>query len=304
MSSNKQSWVGIDLGGTNIKAGSLDATGKERRRLEVPSLVHEGPEALVLRLSELARELGVTKSLGIGVPGLVDHARGRITRSPNLAPLQGFPLRERLAAELGLEEDHIHLENDACVAALGEFWIGGARGHTNVMMVTLGTGVGGGLILNGELFTGSSGLAAEIGHVVVDPSGPLCGCGNRGCLEALASAEAASRRCVEAGLPADLAEVAQRARDGDPACSRLMDEVGLDLGRGLASALMLLDLEAFLIGGGFGAALDVLSKGILDGLLERSYGRDRAELRLLPAELGADAGWIGAAKLGSGSSLS
>jgi glucokinase len=254
------------------------------------------------RIVELARELGATHSLGIGVPGLVDHSNGRITRSPNLALLEGFPLREHLATELGLNADRIHLENDACVAALGEFWMGGARDCSNVMMVTLGTGVGGGLILNGELFTGSTGLAAEIGHVVVDPTGPLCGCGNRGCLETLASAEAASRRCLAAGLPADLVEVAQLARSGDPTCSSLMHEVGQDLGRGLASALMLLDLEAFLIGGGFGAALDVLNTGILDGLLERSYGRSRAELRLLPAELGADAGWIGAAKLGSGTS--
>ncbi len=292
-------WVGIDLGGTGIKAGRLNEAGGDRKRAEAETRVHEGPEAVVGRMARLARELGVQDHLGVGVPGLVDHAAGLIRKSPNLAPLEDFPLRRALAQELGLAEERVHIENDACVAALGEHWLGGARGLTNVMMVTLGTGVGGGLILAGELFSGSTGLAAEIGHVIVDPAGPLCGCGNIGCLEALASATAAERRCVAAGLGNSLVAVCTRAREGDVGCREVLHAVGLDLGRGLAAALMLLDLDAFLIGGGFGAALDLLRDGIEDGLLERTYGRSREQLRLLPAELGADAGWIGAAKLGS-----
>ena len=292
-------WVGIDLGGTGIKAGRLSPTGDGRKRAEAKTLVHEGPEAVVARMAQLARELGVQDHLGVGVPGLVDQEAGVIRKSPNLAPLEDYPLRHALAKELGLDANRVHIENDACVAAIGEHWLGGARGLSNVMMVTLGTGVGGGLILAGDLFTGSSGLAAEIGHVVVDPTGARCGCGNLGCLEVLASATAAERRAKEAGLGEDLVDICERARNGETACTSLLSAVGMDLGRGLAGVMMLLDLDAFLIGGGFGAALDLLREGILDGLVERTYGRAREDLRLLPAELGADAGWIGAAKLGS-----
>ncbi len=254
------------------------------------------------RIADLARELGPGACLGIGVPGLVDQERGLVTHSPNLAPMEGYPLRRELARELDLAETAIALENDACVAALGEHWLGGARGLDNVLMVTLGTGVGGGLILGGSLYTGSTGLAAEIGHISVDPGGRRCGCGSLGCLEALASAGAASRRALELNLPGDLVELTGKARAGDLACLEFLHTIGLDLGRGLGTALMLLDLDAFLIGGGFGAALDLLREGVEDGILERSYGRTRSELRILPAELGADAGWIGAAYLGSRSS--
>ncbi len=291
--------IGIDLGGTAIKAGRIapDGTGAEARSARAD--VHEGPEAVCARIADLARELGFAGTLGIGVPGLVDRERGLVTHSPNLAPMQGFPVRDHLAAELGVEPAGIRLENDANVAVLGEHWIGGARGHSHVLMATLGTGIGGGLILDGELYLGATGLAAEIGHITVDPRGPRCGCGNLGCLEALASATAASRRAREAGLCDDLARLSAEAREAPGPARELLLEVGRDLGRGLAQAMMLLDLECFLIGGGFGAALDVLHPGILDGLLERTYGRERGSLRVLPAELGSDAGWIGAAHLAS-----
>ena len=292
-------WVGVDLGGTTIKAGCLDASGAHQTRRQVETNVAEGPERVMQRIAALARELGVCDSIGIGVPGLVDAQRGLVTHSPNLAPMQGYPLRAALASELGLQERAVQLENDACVAALGEHWLGGARGLPNVLMVTLGTGVGGGLVLGGELYRGSTGLAAEIGHITVEPGGALCGCGNLGCLEALASATSASRRAAAAGLPQDLVELTRRARAGDAQCQALLHDVGLDLGRGLGMVLMLLDLDAFLIGGGFGSALDQLKPGIEDGILERSYGRERSDLRILPAELGADAGWIGAARLGA-----
>ncbi len=289
--------VGIDLGGTAIKAGAVGPEGEILERLELEAMVSEGAEAVCERLAECARRLGVSGSLGIGVPGLVDRERGLVTHSPNLAPMAGYPLREELARRLELDPAHVKLENDANVAALGEHWLGGARGERHVLVATLGTGVGGGLILDGQLFVGEAGLAAEVGHTTVDPRGPICGCGNRGCLEALASATAASRRAVERGLSADLKQVAAEARAAEGPARELLLEVGRDLGRGLAQALTLLDLRCFLIGGGFGAAFDVLQPGILEGLLERSYGRTADQLRVRAATLGADAGWIGAARL-------
>lgn len=289
--------VGVDLGGTGIKAGCIEADGGGRERREVEARVQEGPEAVCKRIAALARELGCDGRLGMGVPGLLDRERGLVTHCPNLAPLEGFPLRATLARELGLQEADVRLENDANVAALGEHWLGGAAGEPNVLVVTLGTGIGGGLILGGRLYSGPGGLAAEVGHLCVEPAGPRCGCGNRGCLETLASATAATRRAAEAGLEPELARLSETARAGEGPARELLEAVGRDLGRGLAQAVMLLDLEVFLVGGGFGAALDVLRPGILDGLVERTYGRAREAFRVLPATLGADAGWIGAARL-------
>jgi glucokinase len=300
--SNQPGWIGIDLGGTSIKAGRTDSSGDSRVRRQIETQVNEGGPSVMLRIANLAREFGQVDSLGIGVPGLVDSERGLVTHSPNLAPMEGYPLRLELARELGIAESSVQLENDACVAALGEHWVGAARGLENVLMVTLGTGIGGGLILGGELFRGSTGRAAEIGHITVEPGGRKCGCGNLGCLEALASARSASSRAASAGLPRDLEKLADRARAGDSACQSFLNGIGLDLGRGLGAILMLLDLDAFLVGGGFGAALDLMKSGVEDGILERSYGRQREELRILPAELGPDAGWIGAARLGANAS--
>ncbi|MCA8982003.1 MAG: ROK family protein [Planctomycetes bacterium] len=289
--------VGIDIGGTAIKAGAVDADGRIQDELRHDPELARGPEHVVKVLAKLARALGATDRVGLGVPGLVDRTRGLVTVCPNLAPLEGFPLRTELARELDIDEAGVAIENDANAAALGEHWLGGAREERDVAVITLGTGVGGGLILGGELFVGPSGLAGEIGHLCVDPSGPLCGCGSRGCVEALASATAAARRARDAGLDDDLARLAERARAAEGPERVLLRDIGRDLGRGLATVLVLLDVRAYLIGGGFGAALDVLHDGILDGLIERSWGRSRESLRILPATLGPRAGWVGAARL-------
>lgn len=289
--------VGIDLGGTAIKAGAATRAGEALETHTVATQVDEGAEAICRRLATCARELGVEETLGLGVPGLVDREAGLVRQSPNLAPLEGFPLRDALASELDLDPSRVHIENDANVAALGEHWCGGARGERDCLVVTLGTGVGGGLILGGQLFVGERGLAAEIGHTTVDPRGPLCGCGGHGCVEVLASATAARRRAREAGLVEDLALLCEEARASAGPARHLLRDVGRDLGRGLAQAVVLLDLRCFLIAGGFGAAFDVLEPGIREGIVERSYGRSGDDLRLMPATLGADAGWIGAARL-------
>ncbi|HEV8113458.1 MAG TPA: ROK family protein [Planctomycetota bacterium] len=289
--------VGIDLGGTAIKAGAVSAEGQVLDRRSAPVDAGAGPVVLLDRMAAIARELGASGAIGLGSPGLLDRARGAVIEAPNLHFLEGISLRDELARRLSLAPDAVALENDANVAALAEHWLGAGRGESHLCLVTLGTGVGGGLVLAGELYSGPGGMAGEIGHVVVDPNGPPCGCGARGCLETLASASAARRRALERGLPGDLAELAAAARRSAGPERTLLLEVGVDLGRGLASVLTLLDVRLFVIGGGFGAAVDVLEPGIRKGLAERSYGARVAEVRIVPAALGADAGWIGAARL-------
>jgi glucokinase len=231
---------------------------------------------------------------------LLDRDTGCVRESPNLPWLENVPVAQLLGAPLDLAPARVRLENDANVAALGEQWLGAARGERELLFVTLGTGIGGGLILGGELFVGS-GFAGEIGHVNIDSAGPPCGCGARGCLEQFASASAARRRARARALPADspgdlerLTELA-RARAGPE--RDLLSEIGYDLGRGLAAVVALLDLRTFAFGGGFSAALDVLEPGIRRALSTWVFGGREREVRLLRACLGPSAGWIGAARL-------
>ncbi|MBK7876794.1 MAG: ROK family protein [Planctomycetes bacterium] len=292
--------VGIDLGGTAIKAGAVSSDGRILDRRSAATGLERGERHVLDTIAALARELGVEGGLGLGVPGLIDRERGCITECPNLKAMERVPLRDELARRLGLDLARVLLENDANAAAAGEHWLGTGRGERDLLFVTLGTGVGGGLILDGRLYAGPGGLAGEIGHVVVEPGGPVCGCGSRGCVEMFASATAATRRARELGLPrekpGDLAQLARIAREREGAERELLHAVGRDLGRALATVVSLLDVRTFVLGGGFGAATDLLTPGVLAGIRERSYGERLATVRVLPAVLGADAGWIGAAR--------
>jgi glucokinase len=294
--------AGIDVGGSAIKLGVLAPDGSARAERSLAIRTGQSAETILAGAAAALRELAPRPlpGVGVGLPGLLDRAAGRITISPNLPWLEDVPVAELLAERLGLDRAAIRLENDANVAALGEQWLGAARGERHLCMLTLGTGIGGGLILDGALFVGA-GLAGEVGHLPVDPDGPPCGCGSRGCLETLASASAARRRALERGLPAeapgDLERLAARARTGAGPERELLEEVGHDLGHGLAGVLSLLDVRTYVFGGGFAAALDQLEPGIRRGLARWSYGERVAAVRLLSAELGASAGWIGAARL-------
>ncbi len=293
--------VGIDVGGSAIKAGRIDDDGKVRAEASVP-VPHKGPADAATLLAAAAREVGARAGvpIGVGVPGLLERASGTVLQSPNLPWLDGVAIRAALAAALRVDEALVQLENDANVAALGEQWRGAAEGQRHACLVTLGTGVGGGLILNGALFVGE-GLAGELGHVTIDPHGPVCGCGGRGCLEVYASATAARRRASERNLPedapGDLELLTERARAGSSAESRLLEEIGRDLGRGLGAVVSLLDVRTFVVGGGFAAALDQLEPGIRAGLRESTFGARVEDVRVVRAKLGPSAGWIGAARL-------
>lgn len=291
--------VGLDLGGTALKAGAISAAGHVLAEVAVAPPFERGPEAVLDALAETARGLGVEGDLGVGVPGLLERERGVVLTSPNLPGFVDLDVRGGLARRLGLAPERVRVENDANAAALGEQWLGAGRGVDDLLVLTLGTGIGGGLILGGRLIVGE-GLGGEAGHVVVEPAGPRCGCGAFGCIEALASARAASARAKAAGLPretpGDLARLAARARDGCAEEARLLRAIGLDLGHFLATVVSLLDLRCFVFGGGFSAALDTLEAGMRAGCDERCYGSRGSSLRLLRASLGPSAGWIGAAR--------
>jgi len=296
---SEQRFVGVDIGGTAIKCGALSAEGKVLEELTLDPGYAQGTAHVLDAIAQAARRLGARHALGVGVPGLMRREDGHVLHSPNIPGFRDLPLRAELARRMGLAQERISVENDANAAALGEQWLGGARGVDDLLLLTLGTGIGGGLILRGELYAGA-GMAGEVGHVVVDPQGPACGCGSRGCLETLASATAARRRAVERGLPrekpGDLKLLAEAARAGDAAAKGLLFDVGLDLGRGLGPVVCLLDLTVFVFGGGFSAALDTMDAGIRAGVDERSYGARSAKLSLRRAQLGPSAGWIGAAR--------
>jgi glucokinase len=289
----------LDLGGTSVKAGAISPSGQVLDEAGTATDVEEGPEAVLDQLAGLARELGAESEVGIGVPGLLDRARGVVLESPNFPGFREFDVRNGLARRLRIAPERVVVENDANAAALGEQWLGAARGEPDVLVVTLGTGIGSGLILGGKLVVGA-GLAAEAGHLVIEPTGPVCGCGSRGCVEQFASANAARRRAIEAGLPAedpgDLELLTERARAGAAPERQLLLEIGRDLGHMVAAVLCLIDVRLYVFGGGFSAALDVLEPGVRQGVAERSFGDRSQVIRLLRAGLGPSAGWIGAAR--------
>ena len=295
----QERWVGIDIGGTSVKAGALLADGTVLEETSFDPGFSKGAAHALDLIADMARKLGATKALGVGVPGLLRRADGHVLDSPNIKGFRDLPLRAELARRMGFALETVVVENDANAAALGELWLGGGRGCDDFLLLTLGTGIGGGLILDGKLFAGD-GMGGEAGHIVVDPSGIVCGCGSRGCVETLASATAARRRAIAAGLPqsapGDLKLLAERARTGHAAEKQLLFEIGRDLGRGIGPVISLLDIHVFMFGGGFSAALDTLEEGLRAGAEERSYGARRKKLQFVRATLGPAAGWIGAAR--------
>jgi glucokinase len=291
--------VGLDIGGTQVKVGVVE-DGAPRRAEAMDTLLERGADDFLDRLAARARALGARDALGVGCPGVFDAASGALSASANLHALEGRDLRVELAERTGIAPECIGVGNDANLAAYGEQWMGAGREHRDLCLVTLGTGIGGGLVLGGALITGPQGTACEVGHVVVRPrdaGGLPCGCGSYGCLETLASATAAQRRAREAGLADDLKLLCAAARAGDGPERALLHAIGRDLGAGLSYVVSLLDIGFFVIGGGFSGALDVLAPGVHEVLAERRYGT-RAPT-IVRAALGEDAGWIGAARLAS-----
>jgi glucokinase len=299
-----------DLGGTHLRAAIVDESGKIHARFKQSTPQGSDPNEIVSAVVRAVREIGVDakelKAVSLVVPGTVKVEEGTVVKAPNLPCLDGFPLATALTNELGLPAI---LENDANAAAVGEMWQGAARGCRTIICVTLGTGVGGGIILNGELWRGVDGAAAEIGHMCVDPFGGVaCTCGSRGCLEVFASATAivrmtreASPRYPDSVLHASDSLTAETifaaGLDGDELALEIFRRMGVYLGIGLANLINILNPEMIVIGGGVANGWDLFAEDMMQQVEERAFPLLAARVKIERAKCGDDAGLLGAARL-------
>jgi glucokinase len=314
----QQRWaVGVDFGGTNIKCGLVDTRGRVRRSLVLSSKRFGRPAAFVDRVvstvQELARAVGVPvhrlRGVGVGAPGLVDVRRGIVHWLVNVPGWRNVPLARRLSARLGVP---VFVDNDVNLVALGEWRWGAGRKATALVCLTLGTGLGGGLVFDGTLYRGASGAAGELGHISIDPHGPRCACGARGCLEAHVGSAAIIRLARGAahgsrsplGLLAAQARgrltpelVARAARMGDAAAREVWVEVGRLLGQGLSGIVNLLNPDRIVIGGGVANAWTLFAPSLRRTIRAHAMDIPGRDARVVRAQLGNQAGIIGAAVL-------
>jgi glucokinase len=305
--------VGIDIGGTKIAGALVNEAGQILRDLKVPTPAND-PAALqtaVVKMVEELRSGEQVSAVGVAAAGFIDANQAVVYYAPNLS-WRNEPLKEKLEAELGLP---VVIENDANAAGWAEYRFGAGAGYHHMMMLTIGTGVGGAIVANGELFRGGFGIGAELGHMNFIPKGKLCGCGQHGCLEQYGSGTAllnSAKELVASGseeakrlkeLSESVAEltgneVYKAIQEGDPGALRLLTELGSNLGLAVASLVAVLDPEIVVIGGGVSAAGELLLEPIRAAYLEHLPARGfRPELKIVGAQLHNDAGVVGAADL-------
>lgn len=288
--------VAVDVGGTGIKAATVDGGGRTLRRVDVRTPVEEGPEAVVAAIRGAARQLADTRvvAAGVVVPGSVNVAAGVGRYSTNLG-WRDVPLRDLIAADLGVP---VVLEHDVRAAGLAERTLGGLQGVASCLLVVIGTGIAGVLVVDGVPVRGSRDLAGEVGHLPVHPDGAPCACGQRGCLETYASAAAIARRYASAvdrpGPPLTAREIAA-AREVDPCAAQVWQLATDALAIALTSCTLLLDPQRIVLGGGLSEAGEVLRRPVLAALSARLAWRPPPELAVSP--LGSRAGLLGAAVL-------
>ncbi len=275
-----------------MKLGVCDGDGQPRARRVVAFEKALSPEEMLDHIASaaesLVREVGPVRACGIGMPGQLDARRTVLERAINLPGWIDVPVPRLLSARLARP---VILENDANCAAWGELSAGSGRGARSLVLFTLGTGVGGGIVLDGDLWTGIGGAAGALGHLVVDPAGPPCGCGQRGCLEQFASASAVARRFGRGSAD----EAFAAARDGNPVAISAVEAACRGLSIAVANMIHALQPEVVVIGGGMAAAGDALLEPVREDVGRRVRGAWLAGTRIELASLGDDAGWIGAA---------
>ena len=330
--------IGVDLGGTNLRIAAISTDGQLLEKVTLGTKVALGRDHVIgemcdaiKRVSGQYRESGRFVGVGIGVPGIIDLETGMMRKSANLPGWSEYPVRDEIERQLGTR---VFLENDANVAALGEKWLGAARDVSDMAMITLGTGIGGAIILNGKIFHGMNGMAGEFGHVTIEPNGDPCGCGNHGCAERYASAPAVvrmAREAIESGKAPELARVAgsdaefsaksiyNLAVQGDHAAQEIFKRFGRALGLLMADLVNILNLDMFVIGGGVVSAWEAFAPAMFAEMRERSLvyaatapedplvKKEGASLEIKPytrrktivtrALLGSDAGLYGAARI-------
>jgi glucokinase len=303
--------IGVDLGGTKMLVGALAGTEIlcESREASTGQSEEELVELLVREVSEAREARPGVAAVGLGIPATIDHDRGIAISAVNL-PIADLPIRDLVSERVGLP---VFVDNDATVAALAEHLYGAARGCDYAVMLTIGTGIGGGLILGGEVYRGATGAGAELGHTVIDFNGPPCqgNCPGRGCIETLASGTAIGREgrlvaesdpdsvlatMLAEGHPIDGKAVTEAALGGDPSAIAVFDLVGSRLGAALVTFANIFEPEVILLGGGAMAAGDLLLEPARLTLRERAL-RPMNEIPIVAAELGPDAGMIGAAAM-------
>ena len=308
--------AGVDLGGTKIRSLVATAEGQVLGEDRCLTQASEGPDAVIGRLVSSVRRaldragLGTDGLIGVGIatPGPCDPARGVVTNAPNLPGWHEIPLARTVGEALGVPT---LLEHDAAAACYGEYRFGAGREFRHLVYVTLGTGIGGGIIIDGRLYGGASGAAGEVGHLIIDESGPLCGCGNRGCLEAFASGRAIAREAaaaLDAGRSPVLAELAggapptaelvhRAALEGEAASRAIIERAGHHLGIGLAGLLNCLNPQALILGGGLLGLGELYLEPALRAAREGAFEQIAADVTISQASLGERAGALGAAIL-------
>lgn len=330
--------IGVDLGGTNLRIAAVSTDGRLLEKINIDTKVGVDPAHVITdmcdaiqRLSSHYRNGGRLLGAGIGIPGIIDLEAGVVSKSANLPGWSGYPVRAEIERRLGTP---IFLENDAKVAALGEQWLGAAHNVRDMAMITLGTGIGGAIVLDGKIFHGMNGMAGEFGHMTIEADGVLCGCGNRGCAERYASATAIVRmvrEMIAAGEAPALAKAASSgeeftpqtvykyAKQGDEAALEIFRRFARAFGSMLAAIINILNLEMYVIGGGVSDAWDVFAPTMFDEVRKRSivYAatapddalgktegasaeiqiRTRRKTIITRAVLGSDAGLMGGARL-------
>jgi len=321
--------IGVDLGGTNLRVAAVDEDGTMLLKRELPTEVSRGRDEVIGELCRAAQAVvhdmrersggGELRGIGVGVPGLIDSESGRLLESPNLPGWNDYDVKGEIERRLGTT---VILENDANAAALGELWLGAGRGSESLCMYTLGTGVGGGLVLQGRIWRGWNGMAGELGHCNVEPEGHRCGCGSWGCLEQYASATAVvrmAREALESSVQTALRSLAgglssqavyECAMQGDAEAKRVFERVGRSLGMAIADMVNTLNLPLYVIGGGVSSAWDAFAPAMFAEVRRRSFvyagttaengggvgGRARTT-QIRRALLGGDGGLYGAARL-------
>ncbi|MGI8743093.1 MAG: ROK family protein [Bryobacteraceae bacterium] len=297
--------IGVDLGGTNLRAAAITRSGQAMAKISGRAQLSHGRDTvvddIVASIEKLRNDCGPgeLKGVGIGVPGFILMEKGVILGSNNLPEFEGFPVRDVIEQKLGTS---VILENDANAAALGEKWIGAGRDVNDLVLLTLGTGIGGGIISDGKVLRGFLGMAGELGHMTVVPNGNPCGCGNRGCLEKHASATAITgmARMMHLGIDPTSEDVFKMAVAGDEKAKMIFDAMGGALGIALATLINIFNFPLFLLSGGPLPAWDFFAPAMKAEVQRRSFAYRNSGTRIDKAILGNEAGLFGAAYLGGG----
>ncbi|MBX7243925.1 MAG: ROK family protein [Candidatus Sumerlaeaceae bacterium] len=304
--------LGIDLGGTDCKFGLVDEAGTIVRQIKHPTNLSGGPDGTLDSIAAQAKDLigsDSVVSIGMGVPGPMSSREGVVYEAPNLKGWVNVPVKKLLEEKLGIP---VALSNDANAAAWGEYWVGAGRDVQSMILFTLGTGVGGGIVLNGELYCGPDDTAGELGHMIINFDGPVCGCGSRGCLEAYASATA-MRRAVVAGIAAGIKTrinipqgeettfgtraIYDAAEQGDVFAVEVFRQAGFALGIGAANVINIFNPEMICYGGAVTNAGEWIFGPLRATASANAFNKPASRAKIVRAALGNDAGLIGAAGL-------